>query len=66
MKQVTLNIPDSKFQFFMELIKNLGFKESVIDIPEEHKEAVRKRMEASSIDPERLLNWEEVQNEFRL
>ena len=25
MKQVTVRIPDNKFQFFMELIKNLGF-----------------------------------------
>lgn len=25
MKQVTLNIPDNKYQFFMELVKNLGF-----------------------------------------
>ncbi|MDH5399557.1 MAG: hypothetical protein OEX02_15515 [Cyclobacteriaceae bacterium] len=25
MKQITLNIPDNKFQFFMELIKNLNF-----------------------------------------
>lgn len=25
MKQITLNIPDSKFTFFMELIKSLSF-----------------------------------------
>jgi hypothetical protein len=25
MKQVTLNIPDSKYPFFMELVKSLGF-----------------------------------------
>ncbi|MEX0966407.1 MAG: hypothetical protein WD077_04155 [Bacteroidia bacterium] len=25
MKQITLNIPDNRFQFFMELIKSLGF-----------------------------------------
>lgn len=25
MKQVTLNIPDKKLPFFMELIKNLGY-----------------------------------------
>jgi hypothetical protein len=67
MKQVTLNIPDSKFQFFMELVKNLGLvKVDVIDIPEEHKEIVRQRIEASKKNPERLLDWEEVQNEFQL
>lgn len=25
MKKITLNIPDKRFHFFMELIKNLGF-----------------------------------------
>jgi len=25
MKQITLNIPDNKYSFFMELIKSLGF-----------------------------------------
>lgn len=25
MKQITLNIPENKFQFFIELIQNLGF-----------------------------------------
>jgi enamine deaminase RidA (YjgF/YER057c/UK114 family) len=25
MKQVTLNIPDNKYSFFMELVKSLGF-----------------------------------------
>ena len=27
MKQVTISIPEKKFPFFMELIKNLGFAE---------------------------------------
>lgn len=67
MKQVTLNIPDSKFQFFMELVKNLGFiKTSVSDIPEEHKKIVRKRIAESTKNPERLLDWDEVKNDFNL
>jgi hypothetical protein len=33
MKQVTLNIPDSKYPFFMELVKSLGF----VKVPEETK-----------------------------
>ncbi|MBL4651502.1 MAG: hypothetical protein JKY53_01370 [Flavobacteriales bacterium] len=28
MKQVTLNIPESKYTFFMELVENLGFVNS--------------------------------------
>ena len=33
MKQVVLNVPDNKYAFFMELVKNLGF----VKIPEEVK-----------------------------
>jgi hypothetical protein len=33
MKQVVLNIPDDKYPFFMELVKNLGF----VKVPEEIK-----------------------------
>ncbi|MGM0582651.1 MAG: hypothetical protein ACQETL_18385 [Bacteroidota bacterium] len=29
MKQITLNIPDDKYQFFIELIDNLGLQEVV-------------------------------------
>lgn len=66
MKQVILNIPDNKFQFFMELIKNLGFvKATEISIPEEHKKEVRKRIAAANKNPERLLDWEEVKNDFK-
>lgn len=50
----------------MELIKNLGFvKATEISIPEEHKE-VRKRIAAANKNPERLLDWEEVKNDFKL
>ncbi len=34
MKQVTINIPDGKFEFFMELFQNLGLKASnSLDFP---------------------------------
>jgi hypothetical protein len=38
MKQVTINIPDSKYSFFMELVKNLGLekvKEETVDASNE-------------------------------
>lgn len=67
MKQVILNIPENKFRFFMELVKNLGFvKAADISIPEEHKQEVRKRMAASDKNPERLLDWNDVKNDFKL
>lgn len=33
MKQVVLNVPDNKYPFFMELVKNLGF----VKVPGEAK-----------------------------
>jgi len=31
MKEVTLRIPDNKYQFFMELVRNLGFEKTEDD-----------------------------------
>ena len=67
MRQVTLNIPDSKYNFFMELVSNLDFvKENDFDIPEEHKNIVRKRIKDSDKNPEILLDWDTIKNEFNL
>jgi hypothetical protein len=66
MKQVILNIPDNKYQFFIELVRNLGFdKAEELDIPEEHKAIVRERTLKSKENPDRLLDWDQVQDEFR-
>lgn len=67
MKQVILNIPENKFQFFMELVKNLGFVNAAdASIPEEHKKIVRQRIAVSNKNPERLLDWDDVKNDFKL
>jgi len=66
MKQVTLNIPDNKYQFFLELVRNLGFdKQEDIHIPEEHKDIVRERTLKSKENPDRLLDWDDVQDNFQ-
>jgi len=66
MKEITLKIPDKKYNFFIELIRQLGFEISIEkDIPEEHKNIVRKRIKKSDQDPDQLLDWEEVQDNFR-
>ncbi|HUH72775.1 MAG TPA: hypothetical protein VLZ75_00070 [Chitinophagales bacterium] len=68
MKQVTLEIPEKKFEFFMELIENLGFvKTNVLDIiPEEHKKIVRNRITESDLNPEKILDWNDIKNDFNL
>ena len=69
MKQVILEIPDNKYNFIMKLLKSfkyLKIEDTNISIPEEHKNIVRQRIKASEEDPSRLLNWEEVKNQFKL
>lgn len=66
MKEVTLKIPDKKFGFFMELVKQLGIEVAEeIEIPEEHKAIVRERIKKSAQNPERLLDWDEVKDKFK-
>ncbi|MDT0642935.1 hypothetical protein RM553_08840 [Zunongwangia sp. F363] len=67
MREVTLKIPDKKLRFFLELVEQLGFEISKESIPpsEEHKSTVRKRIEQSQQNPERLLEWENVQENFK-
>lgn len=51
----------------MELVKNLGFVNIANPaIPEEHKQEVKKRIAASDKNPERLLDWNDVKNNFKL
>ena len=64
MKQITLNIPDNKYQFFLELVRNLGFeKAEELDIPEEHKAIVRERIKNSK--PEEMIPWHEARKQLR-
>lgn len=65
MKEITLKIPDKKVEFFMELIKELGFEvQEEIEIPEEHKNIVRERIRKSEEYPDRLLKWDDVKDSF--
>ena len=63
MKEVTLKIPDKKLDFFMELIKQLGFEISEeVGIPEEHKAIVRERIKTAK--PEDMVSWKEARKQF--
>lgn len=65
MREVTLKIPEEKFEFYMELFEQLGLKaEMEYDIPEEHKEIVRERIKRSNENPELLLDWDTVKDNF--
>ena len=59
MQQITLNIPDDQFRFFMELISKLPFvKMENEEAPDWHQEIVIKRLNEHKNDPSSSLNWE--------
>jgi len=64
MKKITLEVPDHKVDFVIELINQLGLKSSEEpDIPEEHKEIVRKRIRTSSKND--FVSWEEARKRLK-
>ncbi len=66
MKEITLKIPETKFQFFLELFGQLGLEVvDVEDIPQWQKDEVLKRMQRSKDNPERLLEWDIVKNQLK-
>jgi Arc/MetJ-type ribon-helix-helix transcriptional regulator len=67
MKEITLKIPDQKVDFILELIEQLGLEVSSenLEIPEEHKAIVRERIKKSRANPERLLDWEQIEDSFK-
>lgn len=66
--QITLNIPDNKIAFFMELVTNLGFvkvsdsKSGVLtDEQIQLTEAARKKAKEN---PEGLVEWEKARQQI--
>jgi len=67
MKQVTLNIPENKFQFFIELTKQLGLeiqKEETLDvnIPQWQQELTLKRLEELDKDKSKSIDFDDMIN----
>lgn len=60
MTQVTLNIPDNKLEFYIQVFKQFGLEvsEDNIEIPEWQKKEVLKRIEETK--PEDYISWEEA------
>ncbi|MBO6793827.1 MAG: addiction module protein [Balneolaceae bacterium] len=68
MKEIIIKVPDQKVDFVLELIEQLGLEieSEEYEIPEEHKAIVRERIRLYKENPERLLDWEEVKDSFKL
>lgn len=64
MREVTVRIPDDKYEFCMELFEQLGLQtEPASEIPEEHKKIVLERIKNSK--PEELIPWEEARKRLK-
>ena len=74
MTQFTISITDNKAKIFLEFMKNLSFVKKIerldsvesFDIPQEHKTIVRNRIKKSEENPEILLDWDDVSENFVL
>jgi hypothetical protein len=68
MKQVTLNIPENKYDLFMEFIKNIEFikkyNEININVSEEEQAVILDRIK--NMPKADLRKWSEVKDSFNL
>jgi hypothetical protein len=68
MKQVTLNIPENKYDLFMEFIKNIEFikkyNEININVSEEEQAVILDRIKNTPKSD--LRKWSEVKDSFNL
>lgn len=61
MRQITLNIPDKEYEFFIALFKkftSVKIKEADFVVPESHKQLVRERRKTATKDD--YINWDEA------
>jgi len=71
MKSFTITIPDNKENIFIEMMKSITFVKKIqastdIDIPEEHKEIVRSRIQQMQENPESCFSWEDIERKIKL
>ena len=66
MRQVTLNIPDGKFDFFMKVFQQMGLDiaDKGIDIPKWQQELALKRLEELNKNPEKAIDFDDMINEL--
>ena len=68
MKQVTINVPDNHYSFFLELLKNISFiekfNEEEIVVSEQEKDIIRQRIKSAK--PEDFKKWDDIKDSFAL
>lgn len=71
MRQLTIHIPDGKFQFILELLQRFNFVK--IDVPanegysisEGQKALVNEELRKIKAEPNYLLDWDEVKHSLK-
>ena len=69
MSQVTIEIPDNKMDFFMELVQTLGFKVGNDPTPILTKDQIRlvnEERKKIKENPEHFVDWEEARKSLKL
>ena len=65
MTQVTLNIQDDQFRFFMELISKLPFVQmEASGVPDWHIKTTNQRLIEHQTDPSTAIDWEMAKHEL--
>ena len=67
MKTLTINIPDKKYHFFVELLKSIDFvseyNEEQFFVTEQEQKLIRKRIKNAK--PHNFKKWDDIKNSFR-
>lgn len=66
MKQVTVNIPEGKYEFFMELFRRLGLStaDGATEIPEWQKEMTLSRLAELEKNPNQAVDFDSMVNDL--
>lgn len=65
MKEIVVKVPESRFEFFMNLVRELGIEAmDTATISREQEKEVEARIMKSSKNPSRLLKWDEVKGDL--
>jgi hypothetical protein len=62
MKQVVLNIPENKFDFFMEVFSRLGLDVAEKTIPQWQQDLTLKRLEELDKDQSKAIDFDDMLN----
>jgi hypothetical protein len=66
MREVTIKLPEERYEFVMELLANLGLEvASDMEIPEWQKNIVRERIAEYEANPDIAIPWNEARKQIK-